>query len=72
MCYTIEYIKLLAASGEGKNHITESIASDKLPLNELIKNLEMADFCYPLKSSLVYFMNNIYFNIGKEVIEDNI
>jgi len=66
------YIKLLGVSGEGKNHTTEAIASDKLPLDDLIKNMEMADFCYPLKSSLVYFMDSIYFDVGKEISDDNI
>jgi len=32
----------------------------------------MADFCYPLKSSLVYFMDTIYFDIEKEVTDENI
>jgi hypothetical protein len=72
LCYTIEYVRLLGTAGEGKNHSTEAIASDKLSLHDLIKNLEMADFCYPLKSALVYFMNSIYFDVGKEVSDDNI
>jgi hypothetical protein len=38
----------------------------------LIENLRMADFCYPLKSSLVYFMDTIYFDIEKEVTDENI
>lgn len=72
LSYTIEYIKLLATAGEGKNSATESIASDKLPIDDLMANLEIADFCYPLKSSLVYFMDSIYFDIEKDVTDDNI
>jgi hypothetical protein len=52
--------------------LTEGIASDRLPLDDLIENLRMADFCYPLKSSLVYFMDTIYFDIEKEVTDENI
>jgi len=68
----MEYIKLLAKCGEGKNSNTEAIASDKLPLSDLIRNMEMCDFCYPLKSSLVYFMDSIYFDVEKDVSEENI
>jgi hypothetical protein len=39
LCYTIEYIKLLAACGEGKHSATESIASEKLCIDDLIFNL---------------------------------
>jgi len=70
--YTIEYIKLLATGGEGHNSTTEAIASDRLPIDDLISNLEIADFCYPLKSSLIYFMDSIYFDIEKDITDDNI
>ena len=43
-----------------------------MPLTDLIKNLEIADFCYPLKSSLIYFMDTIYLEIEKDVTDDNI
>lgn len=32
----------------------------------------MSDFCYPLKSALIYFMDNIYFETEKDVSDDNI
>ena len=32
----------------------------------------MADFCYPLKSSLIQFMNSIYFDIEKDISDENI
>ena len=32
----------------------------------------MADFCFPLKSALVYFMDSIYFDIEKDVSDENI
>ena len=70
--YTIEYIKLLATGGEGHNSTTEALASDRLPIDDLISNLEIADFCYPLKSSLIYFMDSIYFDIEKDITDDNI
>ena len=43
-----------------------------MPLHDLIKNLDMADFCYPLKNALVYFMDSIYFDVEKEVSDENI
>lgn len=72
LSYTIEYMKLLSHCGEGKNSITESIASDKLSIDDLIENLKMADFCYPLKSSLIYFMDSIYFEVEKDVTDENV
>ena len=72
VCYTMEYVRLLARCGEGKNSVTESIASEKMSLEDVIKNMEMADFCYPLKSSLVYFMDSIYFEIEKDVSDENV
>jgi len=41
-------------------------------MDDIIVNLKIADFCYPLKQSLVFFMESIYFDIEKEVSEDNI
>jgi len=41
-------------------------------MDDVIVNLKIADFCYPLKQSLVFFMESIYFDIEKEVSEDNI
>lgn len=32
----------------------------------------MADFCFPLKSSLLYFMDSIYFDVEKDVTDENI
>lgn len=72
LCYTIEYIMLLGKTGYEKNSATEAIASDKLPLYDLIKNMELADFCYPLKCSLIYFMDTIYFDVEKDVSDENI
>ena len=72
VCYTMEYIRLLGRCGEGKNSVTESIASEKMSLGDCIENMKMADFCYPLKTSLVYFMDSIYFEIEKDVSDDNV
>jgi len=41
-------------------------------MDDVIVNLKIADFCYPLKQALVFFMESIYFDIEKEVSEDNI
>lgn len=72
LCYTIEYLKLLSLCGAGHNSFTESIAAEQMPLNDCIKNLEIADFCYPYKTSLIQFIDNIFFDIEKEVSDDNI
>lgn len=34
--------------------------------------MKLADFCYPLKQGIVYFMDSIYFDIEKDVSDDNI
>lgn len=72
LSYTIEYIKLLAVSGEGKNAATESRAQEKLPIEDILANMKLADFCYPLKNAIVYFMDSIYFDIEKDVSDENI
>ena len=43
-----------------------------MSLDDCIKNLTTADFCYPYKTALVFFIDNIYFDIEKEVSDDNI
>jgi len=39
-------------------------------MDDLIKNMELADFCYPLKSSILQFLQHIYLDIEKEIGED--
>ena len=34
--------------------------------------MKLADFCFPLKKALVSFMDSIYFDIEKDVSEENI
>jgi hypothetical protein len=34
--------------------------------------MKLADFCFPLKNALVYFMESIYLDIEKDVSEENI
>ena len=70
--YTIEYLKLLGICGEDKNAITETRAQEKLPIDDILENMKLADFCFPLKNALVYFMESIYFDIEKDVSEENI
>ena len=62
----------MATCGEGKNSITETKAQDKLPIHYIIENMALADFCYPLKSSLVHFMDSIYFEIEKDITDENV
>lgn len=72
LSYTIEYIKLLGYCGEGKNAGTETRAQEKFSLGDIIVNMNLADFCFPLKSALVYFMDSIYFDIEKDVSDENV
>jgi hypothetical protein len=72
LSYTIEYIKLLAFCGDGKNALTETISQKKLIIEDITENLRLADFCFPLKSSLVQFCDAIYFDIEKDVSDENI
>ena len=34
--------------------------------------MTMAEFCYPYKTSLLYFIDAIYFDIEKEVSDENV
>ena len=40
------------------------------PMEDLIKNMQLAEFCYPLKSAILMFLQNIYLDIEKEIGED--
>ena len=42
-----------------------------MSLDDLISNLGMAQFCFPLKSSIVSFVNNVYFDIEKDVADED-
>ena len=39
-------------------------------MQDVITNLKLADFCYPLKSSLMFYLQHIYFDIEKDMNED--
>ena len=41
-------------------------------MEDILENMHLADFCFPLKSALVYFMDSIYFDIEKDVTDENI
>ena len=43
-----------------------------MPIDDVLENMKLADFCFPLKNALVYFMDSIYFDIEKEISEENI
>lgn len=36
----------------------------------MIENLKLAQFCYPLKSALIFFLHNVYFETEKTVSDD--
>lgn len=52
--------------------MTETRAQEKLPIDDIIENLKLADFCFPLKSALVFFIDSIYFDIEKDISDENI
>lgn len=39
-------------------------------MEDLIINMQKADFCYPLKSAILQFLQHIYLDIEKEIGED--
>jgi hypothetical protein len=39
-------------------------------VQDVIENMRIADFCYPFKSALMFFLQNVFFDIEKEVTED--
>ena len=41
-------------------------------MSDLVANLKIADFCYPYKEALIYFLDSIYFDIEKDVSDENI
>ena len=70
MAYTMQYMMVVANSGMGKNAQCETRAQALFPMEDLIINMSMADFCYPLKSSLLVFLEHIYLDVEKEIGED--
>lgn len=70
LSYTITYIQLIGFAAQGKNASCETRAQAVFPVKDVIKNMQIADFCYPLKSALMFFLQNVYFDIEKEVTED--
>lgn len=41
-----------------------------MPMKDLIQNMDLADFCYPLKTSILIFLEQIYLDTEKEIGED--
>ena len=39
-------------------------------MEDLIFNMRKADFCYPLKSALLLYLEHVYLDVEKEVGED--
>ena len=70
MSYTISYMNLISNSGMGKNVQCETRAQALLPIKDLVKGIQLADFCFPLKSAYLLFLHQIYLDIEKEIGED--
>ena len=50
----------------------ESVKNAWSSLRDILENMKLADFCYPLKSALVYYMDAVYFDIEKDISDENI
>ena len=61
---------MLAHAGMGKNSQCETRAQAKFPMVDLIDNMKLSDFCYPLKRSILMFLQHIYLDIEKDIGED--
>ena len=70
LSYTMCYMGMIANAGMGKNAQCETRAQAKFPMEDLIMNMELSDFCYPLKSALLSFLLNIYLDTEKQIGED--
>lgn len=70
ICYVMSYIKIICSCGAGRNSATESRAQAMFPIRQLLKNLFIADFCYPYKSALVLYIKEIYFESANKIEED--
>jgi len=70
VAYVISYIQLIAFSGMGKNASSETRAQAIFPIEDVIINMKIADFCYPLKSAIMLFLEHIYFDVEKDMNED--
>lgn len=70
LSYTITYIQLIAFAAQGKNASCETRAQAVFSIQDVITNMQIADFCYPFKSALLFFLQHVYFDIEKEVTED--
>ena len=68
--YTINFINLVAYAAQGKNASCETRAQAVFSVQDVIVNMQLSDFCYPFKSALMFFLQNVYFDIEKEVTED--
>lgn len=70
MQYSITYMTIISQCGKGKNATSETRAQALFTMHDLIENFKMCDFCYSFKSSLVQYLNNIYFDTEKQMSED--
>jgi hypothetical protein len=56
LSYTINYIELLANCAMGKNATCETRAQAEFPIEDVIENMRLAEFCYPFKHALIYYL----------------
>jgi hypothetical protein len=63
---------MMAVSADGQVSETEVKAQQLYCIQDVIDNLHHSDFCYPFKSAVTDFANHVYFDIEKDMSDDNI
>jgi hypothetical protein len=56
LAYTIQFIRLLAISGSGRNAMTELKCQSFLSIKDITENMKLSQFCYPFKDVLLDFL----------------
>lgn len=56
LSYTIQLIKILAVSGNGRNAMTELKCQSIFTIRDIVENLKLSLFCYPMKESCLDFL----------------
>jgi hypothetical protein len=70
LTYTIQFIKLLAASGSGRNAMTELKCQSFLSIKDITECMRLSQFCYTFKDALLDFLMQIYLDTEKDISED--
>ena len=61
---------MVASAAKGRNAQAETRAQALFPMEDLIFSMQKADFCFPLKSALLVYLEHVYLDVEKEIGED--